>query len=578
MCSTRGPAPAEPSPKFHANEATIVSYAWTWGDGTTGSGRVATHAYAAAGAYTISLTITDGGGLTASASAPVTVATSTVDYEFYDLFNVPYGEWWDYRTAAYGDLPMEAECFNATSIENGLCSPVLASVPDVSSYPYTNWYPVFPGTFLPGEPGNNPMLYAPYRFKATGDDVSGFDRAAPVFLPVFAPTEPAGARLDFEWRLGYLDSAVTNAKAAEGCNIATTDLDGFQTYSTITLTMDLQESKRIFGVVATDAATARSWWASNIAAGCFPKGGVESRWETFMIQQGGSSTRSGAYDVVNSFEWWYQPYWSAFTTTVGDDGTTTVLIDHGSWATEVLLARWFYWGSTKYFDIGPDGRQNTADDVKNYLDSTRARGWWGMELGWFDDFTFRGRLNAAGMDFTLTSAMQYHFQETALPGPDGQVNQVGDVPLWSWGPILSDYVWGAEWSGAHPFSELERYLGLTYLHSTPGSIQYGLDLRYEYVPLTWDLKAGQTWMFRFPSGPTAFHDPNLTPKGANPVTGAFVQYTTPFVFAGTFPIAFGAWDAPTATFRAYGPVVTGGAPGSPGSYPLQPYPAINFRP
>lgn len=46
----------------------IVSYAWNFGDGTTGAGPTASHTYASPGCYTLTLTVTDAGG---KSSAPV---------------------------------------------------------------------------------------------------------------------------------------------------------------------------------------------------------------------------------------------------------------------------------------------------------------------------------------------------------------------------------------------------------------------------------------------------------------------------------------------------------------------------
>ena len=53
--------------------ASVASYAWTFGDGSSGDGQSVNHTYTAAGAYTVTLTVTDTFGNTGSVSEQVLV-------------------------------------------------------------------------------------------------------------------------------------------------------------------------------------------------------------------------------------------------------------------------------------------------------------------------------------------------------------------------------------------------------------------------------------------------------------------------------------------------------------------------
>ena len=59
------------------SDGTIASYAWSWGDGQTGSGRTATHLYAADGSYQVRLTVTDDDGASSSTTQTVVIGQAT---------------------------------------------------------------------------------------------------------------------------------------------------------------------------------------------------------------------------------------------------------------------------------------------------------------------------------------------------------------------------------------------------------------------------------------------------------------------------------------------------------------------
>ncbi|MGY1809658.1 LamG-like jellyroll fold domain-containing protein [Blastococcus sp. SYSU D00669] len=95
LAGTRGPAPNQPPvAAFTATsvgrtvtvdagtstdaDGSVVSHAWTFGDGSTASGPSATRAYAADGSYPVTLTVTDDDGATATTTRTVVVSSGVL--------------------------------------------------------------------------------------------------------------------------------------------------------------------------------------------------------------------------------------------------------------------------------------------------------------------------------------------------------------------------------------------------------------------------------------------------------------------------------------------------------------------
>ncbi len=496
------------SASYALSGATIATYAWQWGDSATGAGVTASHTYAAEGRYTINLTVTDSRSATGSAAHITSVAQRTIDTVMYDFFNVSFGEWWTLRGPVYGDVILS------------------------NQFPYISLYP-WAGDSTMKE---DLFIYTMYRMNVTARNLDAMTLQSPVLLPVFGNPSILGDRVRIQWYMQYLDTARQQALGARGYPVGASFMDGFSNEFDYTLTMDYNSSRRYFNVSGDPAA----WWAANTLPGP-NKGPLESKWVAWLETMGGTT-----YAIWSAYQAFYQVIQFDVNATItqnpGGGNTTTLKVLFVSWGQDVLTARWFFWGTGAY----PSGTPN---------------GWWGQELGWWEDFRFDGTIYADHTDFTFDTAMAYQFIELALPGPDGQYGTADDEPVWSWYPQLMDYVY----SGVqNPRSEMDVYidpatqLPRTSLNTHPGNKFYGQQYSVDQAYWVWNLRAGETITMVFPKVPIIFHDPYRSHWESSGIP-TLVNVTAPMTLRRMTPANVGTWDEVSKTFAMAGPTTMGGA-------------------
>ncbi len=470
-------------------QATPDNYTWDFGDNSGAiHGVKLSHTYASDGRYLITLTMAPGGKLlTCSMAKPVYATNQTLDFTLYDMFKMKYKEFWYERFGAYGDIILRND-----------------------EYPFTDYYPW-------SDDKTDFFIYSLYRVDVKGRNVENYTAADPIFLPQVGPKDiQATGKVDFDVKMDYFDAAYGQRLKAQGYDYSVGNNDGFADLMWLNMSMDYRSSQRYFGV----EGNATAWWTMWVKKGpgivtvTNPDGsktlGVESK-----IRQWYEDLGNNRFDIFNGFEWNFQGFFldvNDWKVTQNPDGTNTtkVTIMLAAWGLDVLYSRFFYYGSGCYpngiCDPGPDGKPYTADDVVK-----EPNGWWKQGLCWCEDVQFNGTLHADHMDFNYNAVDGYQLKAWAQPGPDGKLGTGDDVPTWNWEAFNMDYVQATK---EHPKTELQGWVDhntgqpYTYPHATPGSVYYGKQFKYDYPPVSWNLKAGETITFKLPRDEVVFYDPS----------------------------------------------------------------------
>ncbi len=539
---------------------TIASYQWNFGDGGTDTSPVTTHTYANPGRYVVTLNVTQSDGVSNTVARYVSANTTTVDILANQFFvsGCPYSNYWDLRYRTYGDVVLRRPS------------------------PCTDFYPWI---LYKSSPETNPsFVYSLYRFDARVTNSFGYSVWQPVMLPVFnpsvAPSPTSYIHLNFTFN--YLNSADIAYWDNTSWPVNPKYSDGFGYLVRGNVIMDLQESKRIFGVVANTPAQAQAWWYTNTEFGGGNAGPLENATGVWLDQQG-----NGKYDIWNGFQWYYESDIADLNATVASDGTTTVHVFLDGWGLDVLMARWFYWGNANYHDaVCVVGVGSCAQTLP--YGTIKPAGWMPFETCWCENATVDANISGS-LDLEFQATSEYWMSAVGNPGADGYYNtttsqSTDDLAGWSFAPTLMDYVprFGSGLTGASSFpnSELRWYEQSTGYVTTPGSYAYGQRYEYMVVPSRWNMSLGNTLTLVLPRFQIPWYDPVRSYWDPGTHLGRYSIFMSTLTLREVTPSVPGQgyylWDDRGKVLSLAAP--SGFAWPNAKNLPLDPAPYIEFRP
>ncbi len=219
----------------------------------------------------------------------------SVTYRWYDMFNVPFGEWWDWRWL----IGRTEQVVN-------------------DEYPYIfRWY---------GMPEGNTKYYSNMRLDITGRNLSEINmNERPEFLPLHGNARGGTAVID--WYLQYLTAE--EMKRFPAATAAWSD--GWVVSLNGTVTLDEQAALSvILGLTPEGFDDFASWWSAN-----------EDSVSTDFVQWFAFEAGKDRLDIFPMYDYTFTVlYWDLNAEKVGDSIVLTY--DLASWGMEALIARWLH--------------------------------------------------------------------------------------------------------------------------------------------------------------------------------------------------------------------------------------------
>jgi len=271
-------------------------------------------------------------GVTKTGSANVTIGylpPRSVDYRWYDMFNVPFGEWWDWRWNYYHSEEIQSR-----------------------EYPY--WYKYH------STPPGHYWSYTNMRLNITGRNVSEVNmNDRPEFIPFLSPIERGGTAV-IDWYMQYL----TADEMKRYPDATSAWLDGWVVSLNGTVTLDKQAAKAVLNLTDYGFENFNEWWGDHASE-------VNEKYGAWVVKEAGP----GRLDILPMYETPLGIF--TFAISAAKVGTSIVLTyDTVTWGMDALLTRWMresFMPTEWYFEdmtfrmtIGPEWATIDCDSAVAY--------------------------------------------------------------------------------------------------------------------------------------------------------------------------------------------------------------------
>ncbi|UCE45091.1 MAG: hypothetical protein JSU93_06815 [Methanobacteriota archaeon] len=413
--------------------------------------------------------------------------SATVTYTISEMFEAEWGPWWDYRLASSTwdtERLLTDEAGEITYLYSLLHNPVS---------------------------GGQGLIYAPYRYSVDAVNMPSLNVHEPVLMPTTGSTvEGAAVSMDVyfqylyetggDWtnlwipKWGSDGDFATVYEAPVDPSAWISDMestilsanDGYMTGTMIEVTMNRAAAEEWLGM--PDSVEPLEWWS-------YVGDDYLADWNSWIWGQGNE-----VFDIYCGYEWTYDILGTIMKMSL--DGDDVVLeIGHVSWGYEALITRWM-----EHTDVS-------------------------MHQPYMEDFSMVVDFREGDVDLAYDGVAQW-----SLHCVDQNNTGLGGHCAWAWEPIALDYI--ESWP-AHPDSDYDQYVGLTYQSWNCGDPCIETEVDYEYTPVEMDLAEYRTLVIVMPTDPVIGYYAEIVDENAivNVWGGDLSDYTA-IQYLGTMSLGY----------------------------------------